>query len=70
MDVSDQLGQVSVTLAEDRLVPALKDVPDVPVPPVVVSAISAENPLHDVANRRLLSLDQQVNMIGHQTVRI
>ena len=30
MDVSDQLGQVPVTLAMDRLVPALKNVPDVP----------------------------------------
>lgn len=70
MDISDQLAQISVALAEDRLVSSLKDVADVPISPVIVLAVARQKPLHHAFHRLCLSLDQQVHMVRHHAIRV
>ncbi len=49
---------------------ALKHMANVPVPAVVVLAVSGQNPLHYLPDRVRLPLDQQVNVVRHQAERV
>src|SRR3989339_1863907 len=70
MDVTDQFQQISLPITQDRLIPALEEVPNAPMPPVVVLRVSKLYPLHDLGQRNLAGLKQQVDMVGHQHVGI
>jgi len=70
MDVTDQFQQISLPITQDRLIPALEEVPNAPMPPVVVLRVSKLCPLHDLGQRNLAGLKQQVDVVGHQHVGI
>src|SRR3989339_2074173 len=70
MDVTDQFQQISLPITQDRLIPALEEVPNAPMPPVVVLRVSKLYPLHDLGQRNLAGLKQQADVVGHQHVGI
>lgn len=70
MDVTDQFQQISLPITQDRLIPALEEVSNAPIPSVVVLRVSKLYPLHDLGQGNLLSLDEQVDVVGHQHVGI
>ena len=70
MDVTDQFQQISLPITQDRLIPALEEVSNAPMPPVVVLRVSKLYPLHDLGQRNLAGLKQQVDMVGHQHVGV
>jgi len=70
MNITHQLRQILIRLTENRLVAALQQVPDLAISPIVILAIPVQQPVHDAANWVLLALDQQVNMVRHETVSI
>src|SRR5438094_499679 len=51
MNITDELGHISVALTENRLMPALKQVSDFAISPVVVLAVPGQDPLHDPPDR-------------------
>jgi hypothetical protein len=63
MDVSHQLQQVRLLMAEDRFVPIMKNLADPSMPPVESSGISAQQPLHDGLDRRATGPQQQMEMV-------
>lgn len=70
VDVPHQLAEVPVRLAQHRLVPALEHMPYLLVLPVIVLAVAGQHPVHDPPHRLRLPLDQQMNVVGHQAVRV
>src|SRR5437588_7590043 len=48
----------------------LKQMADLPVFPIVILTVSGQHAVHHPANRIVLHLCQQMNVIGHQAVRI
>jgi hypothetical protein len=84
VNVSNQLAEIPIGLAENRLVAALKQVPLCSAPhnleaniraqsfvlAVVVLAVGGEDSLHDPANRIVLQLHQEVHVVGHQAVGV
>ena len=55
---------------DQRLVAAAEEVAKELVPPLEASSIGAEKPFHPSHQRRLRRLDQQMKMVGHQTIRM
>ena len=70
MNVSDKFAQVSIALTKDGLMPPLKNVSYMLVPSIIIAAVSAEDPLHDVADSIRLAFKQQMDVVGHQTVGV
>src|SRR3970040_489901 len=70
MDVTHQFQQISPPTTPDPLIPALEEVSNAPMPPVVVLGLSKLCPLHDLGQRNLAGLKQQVDVVGHQHVGI
>jgi hypothetical protein len=70
VNVPDKLSQVLIALAEYRLVTPLEQVTRLSVLAIVILAISGQESLHDPADGVILPLDQQMDVIGHQAVRI
>jgi hypothetical protein len=70
MNITHQFRQIPIRLTEDRFVAALQQVPDLAISPIVILAIPGQQPVHDPAYWVLLALDQQVNMVRHETVSI
>ena len=50
--------------------PALQQVADPSIPAIIVLTISGQQPMHDPANRVRLSFNQQMHVVGHQTIGI
>jgi hypothetical protein len=70
MNVTDKLSEVLIALAENCLVASLKQVAGLSVLAIVILAVGCQQPLHDSADGVLLSLDQQMNVIGHEAVGV
>ena len=70
MDVADQLAQVTVALAEDRLMSSLKNMPDPAITAVIILTVAGQDPLHCAAKSFILAFDQQVQVVRHQTIGI
>jgi hypothetical protein len=66
VDVTHQLQQVCVFLAQNGLVPILKQVPASPVPQVEADNIARQKPLHDIGNGNKPGAEQKMKVIGHQ----
>jgi hypothetical protein len=70
VDVADQGDQVLVGVADNRLVATLKEMTDLAVNPVEPLGVGLLQSLHELRDRPLGGLQQQVDMIRHQAVRI
>lgn len=70
MNVSNQLAEITIRLAENRLVSALKNVPDLFVLAIVILAVARQHSLHDSADRIVLHFDQEVHVVGLQAVGV
>ena len=68
MNVSHQLKQIGVAIAENRLVASLKQVAHRAMATVVSLGVGELDRLHDFGKRYLLGLQQQVHVVGHQNV--
>jgi hypothetical protein len=66
MDIRDQFQKVGVLLAENGLVPVLKQVAASPVPAVETHGVSRQKPLHNGCNGSQPGAHKQMEMIGHQ----
>jgi hypothetical protein len=66
VDVAHQLQQVRVFLAQNGLVPILKQVPASPVPQVETDGIARQKPPHDIGNGNKPGAQQNMKVIGHQ----
>jgi hypothetical protein len=63
VDVAHQLQQVRVFLAQNGLVPVLKQVPASPVPQVEADGIARQKPPHDIGNGNNPGAQQKMKMI-------
>ena len=70
MNVADQLQQIGVFLAQNRFVASLKQMADLFVSAVVILGVALLEPLHEFAKGGAGALQEQMNVIGHQAVRI
>ena len=70
MNVFYKGQQISVAVAKDGFVPALKEVPHSLVPSVVVHGIALVDTLEDFGERNVPGFNQKVHMIGHKYVGI
>ena len=66
MDVTHQLQQIGLLLAQDGLVAIMKNLAYSPMPPVESSGISAQQPLHDGLDRGAAAPQQQREVVGDQ----
>jgi len=60
--------QISVSVAKDGFVPALKEVPHGLIPSVIVHGIPLVNTLEDFGERNVAGFNQKVHMVGHEYV--
>ena len=70
MNIAYQFQEVGIFLTENRLVSSLKQVPEASVSDVKVFGVSGQQPLHDERQREPVDLHQEVDVVGHQTVRV
>lgn len=68
MDIADDLLQVGVLLAEDRVKSLLKDMAGSPLSPVQVSSITREEKSHEIGDREERPLQQKMNVVRHQAI--
>ena len=70
VNVSHQLGKICVRLAKYRFMPPLQQMPRPAVLAVVILCVARQHPMHDPPDIVSPPLDQQMNVIGHQTIRV
>lgn len=70
MNVFYKGQQISVAVAKDGFVPALKEMPHSLVPSIKVHGIALVDTLKDFGERNVLGFNQQVDMVGHKYVGI
>lgn len=70
MNVSQQSGQIAVGVDQLGFVAPLEQMAGGTQLPVPIPRVARGNTLHDLAQRLVDNLDQQVNMIGHPTERV
>jgi hypothetical protein len=70
MNVFYKGQQISVAVAKDGFVPALKEVPHSLVPLVIVHGIALVDTLKDFGERDVTGFNQKVHMVGHKYVGI
>jgi hypothetical protein len=70
VDVPNQLCQVLIGLAQDRLVTALKEVADLLVFPIMKLAVAGKDPLHDAADGVVLHLDKEMKVVRHEAAGV
>lgn len=70
MDVAHKLQQITLAVTQNGFVPALKEMPNLSIPPVIVSGIAKLQVLHDLGKRYSSNLRQQMDVIPHQYVGI
>jgi hypothetical protein len=68
-DVARDRQQLGIAPHDHRGVPPLKDVADVPVPPVERLGVQPVQPVHAHREIWLGRLDEQVHVVAHQAVR-
>ena len=67
MNVAEQLEEILVSLAYDRLVSALEHMADFAVAKIKILGVGLLESLHKLGQRRPAALNQQVDMVGHKT---
>jgi hypothetical protein len=70
MNIADEFREICLALAQDRFVPSLQHMADPTIFAVVILSVARQNAVHDPANIVGHSLDQQMNMIRHQTIGV
>ena len=70
VDVSNQFAEIAIRLAEDRLVPPLKQVADLLVLSIVILTVTGEQAMHHATDPLVQHLRHQMHVIGHQAVSI
>lgn len=70
MNVTDEFAEIKFALTQNRLVPPLKQMADLLVSTIVILRIACEDAMHYPPNHIRLSLDQQMDVIGHHTVGV
>src|SRR5437588_7180453 len=70
MDVTNQLAQIPIALAQNCIVSALQNMAHLAISAIVILTVTSQDPVHDAANRICLTLDQQVHMIGHEAMSV
>jgi hypothetical protein len=70
VNVFEKGQKVSFAVAKDGFVPALKKVPHGLVPAIIVHSVALVDALEDFGERNILCFDQEMNMVGHEYVRI
>jgi|GEM_PF-4652577 hypothetical protein len=70
MNIRRQLQEVTVFVTEDCFIPALKEMTHQGVFPIISSCISELKHLHDAGQGYFTDLNEQVDMIDHQHVRV
>src|SRR5260370_4450906 len=54
--------------SENCFVPALQQMSHPSIPAIIVLSITSQEPMHDSTNLTCLTLNQQMHMVGHETV--
>jgi hypothetical protein len=67
VDVTNHLQEIGVFLAEDRLIPVLKEGTESSMTPVVSDGVAGQEPSHEGRKRNRASPQQKVDMIGQQS---
>lgn len=70
MEISDEFEEIGVSIAENGVIPPLKDMPRFAVPAVVVLAIGRLEGLHRAGQRLGAGLQQEMHVIPHQDIRV
>jgi hypothetical protein len=68
VDIAHQLQQIRFLLTENGAIASLEDMPRQMVNPVEMLGIAGQAGTHEGGKRHLLGLDEQVEMIGHETI--
>jgi hypothetical protein len=68
--VSNQLRQIAIRLAAYRLVPSLKQVPNLLVLAIEILAVAGQQTLYDTAYLIVLPFNQKVRVVWHQAVGV
>jgi hypothetical protein len=67
MDVSHQLEEIGILLAENRLVPIMKEVAVPPVPVVEDDGVTREKTSHHGGDGHATRLEKQMDMVRHES---
>lgn len=70
MDVLEQGEKIGILIAENGLVPALKQVSDRAVSSIEVKGVALVNALKNLRKGGVLCFDQKMNVIAHQDVGV
>jgi hypothetical protein len=70
MNVPDQRQQVLIPVTDDCLISALKEVADLVVNAIEVQRVGLLQALHELGERGAGCFHQQMDVVGHQAVRI
>jgi hypothetical protein len=70
MKVSHQGKQVSIFVAEDRLVSSLKEMTCLVMSAIEILGIRRSQPLHHPRKHHVTCLQEQVDMIGHENITV
>lgn len=66
MDIADQLLQIGIFLANDRLISVLKEMAMTAVPPVIGYAVACQQSPHELRNTAGAAAEKEVSMVAHQ----
>lgn len=70
MDVLEQGEKIGIMIAENGLVPALKQVSDRAVSSIEVKGVALVNALKNLRKWGVLCFDQKMNVIAHQDIGV
>lgn len=68
MHIANQLQEILRFLAEDGFVPALKQMPDVPIPPIPLPGRAEEHVLHDLRHGSRSTFQEMMDMVGQEHI--
>ena len=68
MDVLDEPEEIRVPIAQDGLVPPLEKVADGAVSSIEVLGVGLVDALHDLGQRYIVRLDQEMDVVAHEDV--
>lgn len=70
VDVFEQDQQIVVPVAQNGLVPPLKEVPHSPVFPIEIGRVCLVDALKDFGERNVLGLDKEMDVVPHKNITI
>jgi predicted cation transporter len=70
MEVFQKGQEVSVAVAKDGFVPTLEEMSHGLIPSVIVHGITLVDALEDFGKRGVVCFDEEMNMVGHEYVRV